>query len=58
MGFASWKGECLQVEHLEVAITASEAFEVDHKGAGAIYLCSAVMDLARLVKLWETKTFN
>ena len=33
---ACWKGECLEVRHLEIAIEASEAFEVDFKGAGAV----------------------
>jgi hypothetical protein len=36
LDFASWKGERLEVRHLKTAIRASEAFEVDHKGAGAI----------------------
>jgi hypothetical protein len=33
---ASWKGEALSVRHLETAIEAHEAFEVDYEGAGLI----------------------
>jgi hypothetical protein len=34
--FASWKGECLEVRHLETVITASEAFKADYRGAEVI----------------------
>jgi hypothetical protein len=31
--FVSWKGECLEVTHLEIAMAASEEFEVGFKRA-------------------------
>ncbi len=36
MEFALWKNEPLSIKHLEIAIEAGEAFEVDHKGYGPI----------------------
>jgi hypothetical protein len=36
MGFRFLEKKCLSARHLETAIEASEAFEVDYSGAGAI----------------------